>query len=317
MWWSRRGRLKFGLEKLHLARMLFKNEPSQIRPATDKGIHNLNTSDLFWRPTWNCGAACDHCRQEVMSTECTIWCYAVLFLHEIKPWCCPLFTVWSHLEIQNLAGLLSKSKFWCGNATPDTFLFKDRTFAALPPLLWAIWTLLVLGAPIPRWTGMSAWVSSIRGVRPQGDGHTADGSQRGAKVTSSSLHPMEPSSYFTASGLRECVCGGHVLAASHLSTMRTGKRETSNYVGWHSRWYLIHLWSHIVNASHITVKMWVKDGYGYFCFGFGITWCNTTYLGKVRFHCIFIPCNLSWLLLILIRWGCKLILLMQLTVALL
>ncbi len=145
-------------------------------------------------------------------------------------------------------------------------LFKDSTFAALPPLLWAIWTLLVLGALIPRWTGMSAWVSSIHGVRPQGDGHTADGSQHGAKVTSSSLHPMEPSSYFTATGLCECVCvcvwacvcvcvcGGHVLAGSHLSTMRTGKRGTSNYVGRHSRWYLIYLWNHIGNALHITIK---------------------------------------------------------------
>lgn len=84
--------------------------------------------------------------------------------------------------------------------------FKDSTLAALPPLLWAIWTPLVPCAPMPRWTRMSAWVSSIHGVRPQGDGHTADGSQRGAKVTSSSLHPMEPAAYFTATGLCERVC---------------------------------------------------------------------------------------------------------------
>ena len=54
-------------------------------------------------------------------------------------------------------------------------------------------------------------------------------------------------------------CGGHVLAGSHLSKMRTGKRGTSNYVGRHNRWYIIYLWGYIVNALHvITIKMWGK-----------------------------------------------------------
>ena len=164
--------------------------------------------------------------------------------------------------------LLSKS----GDSTlPATPLSTYRMVAACPPSLRAIWTLPVLSGLIPWWTGMSAWVSSIHGVRPQRDSHTTDGSQRGARVTSSSLHPTEPSSYFTASCVcvrvcvRVCVCvcvracGGHVLAGSHLSKMRTGKRGTSNYVGRHNRWYIIYLWGYIVNALHvITIKMWGK-----------------------------------------------------------
>lgn len=185
----------------------------------------------------------------------------------------------------NLVVLVSKSKF----CYLEHVLLKDSMFPALPPLLWAIWALLVLGTLIPWWTAMSAWVSSIHGVRPQGDGHTADGSQRGAKVTSSSLHPLEASSFSTAAGLCKrvcvfvCMCGGHVLAGSHLSTMRTGKGRTSNYVGWHNRWYLIHLWNYIVNALHITTKdHFCFPSVHYFTFFYFAHLSNTTLLGKVH-----------------------------------
>ncbi len=181
-------------------------------------------------------------------------------------------------------------------------------FAALPPLPRAIWTLRLLSSQIPQWTGMSAWVSSIHGVRPQGGGHTADGSQRAAKVTSS-LHPVLRCHWFVCVCACVCVCVcvyvyGHVFAGSHLSTMRTGKRGPSNYVGWHNRWYLIYLWNYKVHALHIVIKLRVKGiskmkifTVPLFCI-IHQTWGR--YTSHINHHCILIPCSLSGFLWILI-----------------
>lgn len=142
----------------------------------------------------------------------------------------------------------------------------QRHHACRSPTLavWAIWTLLVLSAPdtlVNRDVSLSQqppW-GQAAGRRPQQMDPSVPPKLH--PPLSTQWNPPRTSGPVVSVSARVCVCasGRHVLAGSHLSTMRIGRRRTSNNVGGHNRWYLIYLWNCIVIALHIAIQICVKQ----------------------------------------------------------
>lgn len=162
------------------------------------------------------------------------------------------FCIVKHIKLDSVA---SKSKFWGGNATLNMFCSKTARPLLFHPccepseLYWcsAPWYPGELGCQLESAASMG---SGRRGTATQ----QMDPSMvlKLHPPLSTQRNPPRTSQPLVCASVR--VCGGHVLAGSHLSTMRIGKRGTSNYVGRHNRWYPIHLWNYIGNALHVTIK---------------------------------------------------------------